>query len=91
VRNIWCNVAAYHLNLWIHTLVELRSWNRPHADFCDRSLSPWDDADRRPSHADRRNALRRHIMEHELSTLAAAERLPRKILRLARRLMALAT
>jgi len=91
VRNIWCNLAVYHLNLWMHTLVELWSWNRPHADLCDRSLSPWDDAARRPSHADRRNALRRQIIEHELSTLAAGRRLPRQILHLARRLMALAT
>ncbi len=29
VRNIWVNVAVYHLNLWMHTLVELWSWNRP--------------------------------------------------------------
>jgi len=91
VRNIWTNVAVYHLNLWMHTLVELRSWGHPHTELCDRSQSPWDDADRRPSHADRRNALRRHIIEHELSTLAAGRRLPRKILHLARRLMALAT
>jgi hypothetical protein len=90
VRNIWTNLAAYHLNLWMHTLVELWSWNRPHEELCDRSLSPWDDADRRPSHADRRKALRRQMMEHELSTLAAAGRLPQKILRLARRLMDLA-
>jgi hypothetical protein len=91
VRNIWCNLAVYHLNLWMHTLVELQSWSRPHTELCDRSQSPWDDADRRPSHADRRNALRRHIIEHELSTLTAVRRLPRKILHLARRLMALAT
>jgi hypothetical protein len=91
VRNIWTNLAVYHLNLWIHTLVELWSWNRPHGELCDRSLSPWDDADRRPSHADRRKALWRQIMEHELSTLAAVRRLPRKILQLAQRLMALAS
>ena len=91
VRNIWTNLAVYHGNLWMHTLVELWSWNRTHGELCDRSRSPWDDADRRPSHADRRNALRRQIMEHELSTLAAAGRLPRKILQLAHRLMALAT
>jgi hypothetical protein len=90
VRNIWCNVAVYHLNLWIHTLVELWSWNRPHGELCDRSLSPWDDADRRPSHADRRKALQRQIMERELSTVAALWRLPRKITQLAKRLMALA-
>ena len=90
VRNIWCNVAVYHLNLWIHTLVELWSWNRPHAKLCDRSLSPWDDANRRPSHADRRKALQRQIMERELSAVAIVWRLPRKITQLAKRLMALA-
>lgn len=91
VRNIWTNMAVYHLNLWIHTLVELWSWNRPCNVLCDRRLSPWDDANRRPSHADRRKALRRHIIEHELSTLAAVGRLSQKILHLTRRLMALAT
>jgi hypothetical protein len=90
VRNIWTNLAVYRLNLWMHTSVELWSWNRPHGELCDRSRSPWDDADRRPSHADRCKALRRQIMEHELSTLAAAWRLPRKIIQLANRLMALA-
>jgi hypothetical protein len=90
VRNIWTNLAVYHLNLWMHTLVELWSWNRPHDKLCDRRLSPWDDAERRPSHADRRKALQRQIMEHELSTLAAVRRLPRKILQLTKRLMTLA-
>jgi len=90
VRNIWTNMAVYHLNLWIHTLVELWSWSRLQSDLCDRSQSPWDDATRRPSHSDRRKALQRNIMEHELSTLAASRRLPRKILRLTKRLMALA-
>ena len=90
VRNIWTNLAVYHLNLWIHTLVELWSWNRPHDKLCDRSLSPWDNAERRPSHADRRKALRRQIMEQELSTLAAVRRLPQKILQLTKRLMTLA-
>jgi hypothetical protein len=90
VRNIWTNLAVYHLNLWIHTLVELWSWNRPQEKLCDRSLSPWDDTERRPSHADRRKALQRQIMEHELSTLAAIRRLPRKILQLTKRLMTLA-
>lgn len=90
VRNIWTNVAVYHLNLWMHTLVELWAWNRPHVELCNRSDSPWDDAKRRPSHADRRKALRRHIMQNELSATTAIWSLPRKILRLARRLMALA-
>jgi len=91
VRNIWTNVAVYHLNLWMHTLVELWSWSRSHRELCNREDSPWDDAERRPSHADRRKALQRHILEHELSTLAVAKRLPRKILQLTKRLMDLVT
>jgi hypothetical protein len=88
VRNIWTNVAVYHLNLWMHTLVELWAWNRTHAQLCNRRVSPWDDPKRRPSHADRRKALRRHIMQTELSSITATWTLPRKILRLTRRLMA---
>lgn len=90
VRNIWTNVAVYHLNLWMHTLVELWAWRRRHGALCDRRDSPWDHAGRRPSHADRRKALRQHIMRTELSTIAAAWSLPAKMLRLAQRLMALA-
>jgi hypothetical protein len=91
VRNIWTNLAVYHLNLWMHTLVELWSWNRPHDKLCDRRLSPWDDTDRRPSHADRRKALCQYIMHVELSAITKTWSLPRKILRLAQSLMTLAT
>jgi len=90
VRNIWTNLAVYNLNLWMHTLVELWAWTKPHAALCDRTDSPWDDAERRPSHANRRKALRQQIMRHELSAIAAAWPLPRKILALAHQLMALA-
>lgn len=90
VRNIWTNVAVYNLNLWMHTLVELWSWNRQGSELCDRSDSPWDDPDRRPSHANRRKALRQHIMQTEFSTITAVWRLPRKLLRLTEGLIALA-
>jgi len=89
VRNIWTNVAVYHLNLWMHTLVELWAWNQNHKQLCDRSDSPWDNADRRPSHANRRNALRRQIMRNHLSTITAVWSLPRKIIQLAESLMTL--
>jgi len=89
-RNIWCNMAVHHLNLWMHALVALWPWNRSRAELCDRSRSPWDEAERRPSHADRRDALRRNIMERERSLLAAVRRLPRKILQLSQRLGELA-
>ncbi len=90
VRNIWTNVAVFNLNLWMHTMVELWAWDRNHADLSDRSDSPWDDAERRPSHANRRKALRQLVMRNEFSTLKAAWWLPRKIIHLAERLMALA-
>jgi hypothetical protein len=91
VRNIWTNLAVYHLNLWMHTLVELWSWNQRHDELCDRRLSPWDDAERRPSHADRRKALRQQVMQTELSTITKTWSLPTQILRLAQRLMTLVT
>lgn len=91
VRNIWTNVAVYNMNLWMHTLVELWGWNRTHGQLCDRSDSPWDDADRRPSHANRRQALRQYILRTELSTITQVWWLPKKFIRLAESLMALAT
>jgi len=90
VRNIWTNVAVYNMNLWMHTLVELWSWDHSHEELCDRSDSPWDDAERRPSHANRRKALRKQVMDSELLSLKAAWWLPRKIIDLAQRLMTLA-
>ena len=90
VRNIWTNLAVYNLNLWMHTLVELWAWDRSGRQLVDRGDSPWDDPARRPSHANRRKALRRQIMHDELSTVAAIWSLPRKIIRLAENLVALA-
>ena len=69
VRNLFTNVACYHLNLWMHSLVELWAWNKRDTQLRDRSLSPWDCAERRPSHADRRNALRRTCFQNELSAV----------------------
>ena len=90
VRNIWTNVAVFHMNLWMHTLVEMWAWTRRHGQLCDRSKSPWDDPDRRPSHADRRKALRQLIIQTELSAVTRAWSLPRKILALTSRLRNLA-
>lgn len=90
VRNIWTNVAVFNMNLWMHTLVELWAWRLPHDELVDRSDSPWDDADRRPSHANRRKALRRLILDQQLNALATTQSLPNKILALARNLIAMA-
>lgn len=89
VRNLQANIAAFNLNLWMYTLVEAWAWDKPKAELCDRSTSPWDDPDRRPSHADRRKALRRSCIQEELSTIRDRQSLPRKILNLIKHLKSL--
>jgi len=91
VRHLWANIGAWHLNLWIHTLVELWAWDKPQGQICDRRASPWDDPARRPSHADRRKALRRWILRQEYLAIARGWQLPRKILAVVKTLLNLAT
>jgi hypothetical protein len=74
----------------MYTLVELWAWRLPHEQLCDRSDSPWDDPDRRPSHANRRQALRQQFLENELQSLARRGSVPQKILTLTRWLLHLA-
>jgi hypothetical protein len=88
-RNYWTNVAVYHLNLWLHTLIELWAWHRSAKELVDRRHSPWDDAERRPSHADKRNALRRRCLEEEFQAAGVLNAVPRKIQSLWRRVVGL--
>jgi hypothetical protein len=86
LRNYWANIAAFHVTLWWHTMIELWAWHKSHQQLSDRSASPWDDTSRRPSHADRRNALRRQCLHNEFSRHEAAVRMPRKFRSLWQRL-----
>jgi DDE superfamily endonuclease len=79
VRRVWSNVGALNLSLWVHTLIELWGWSRPVEELSDRSESPWDDAERRPSHADRRKALQRELLEEEFQQSWGGRPLPAKI------------
>ena len=79
VRNIWTNIAVFNLNLWMHTLVECWAWNKPVDQIRNRKPSPWDDPDRRPSHADRRKALQHVILENEYKALSGRHRRSSKI------------
>jgi hypothetical protein len=81
LRNIWANVGAFHASVWVHTLVELWAWSQPREVLCDRSASPWDDPERRPSHADRRKALQRQCLNQEFQHLAAGQVLTPEIQR----------
>jgi hypothetical protein len=79
LRNLWANVGAFHVSAWVHTLVELWAWGQPREALCDRSASPWDDPERRPSHADRRKALQRQCLGQEFQRLAEGQPLTPEI------------
>ena len=90
VRNLWSNIGCWHLSLWLFTLTELWAWPLKAKQLTQRDDSPWDTADRRPSHADKRKALQTQCLLNELSSHAAATPLPRKIRNLLQRLLRLA-
>jgi hypothetical protein len=90
VRNYFTNVGVFHLNMWVHTMVELWAWNKPASVICDRSSSPWDDPSRRPSHADRCIGLRREILQKTFFETFGHSRKTRKIVRQFYKLMKLA-
>lgn len=87
VRNLWSNIATWHINLWLHTLVELRAWDRSGPELARREDSPWDRSDRRPSHADRRKALQAQCLAHEFSDRQLPTPLRRKLQTLLQRLL----
>ena len=78
LRHVWANVGAWNLIGWWHTLVELWAWNRPQARLRDRSDSPWDKPERRPSHANRCQELRREALQEEYSSLPSVAGLHQK-------------
>jgi hypothetical protein len=90
VRNLWSNIGVWHLNLWMHTLVELWAWRKTDKQLTRRDDSPWDDAQRRPSHADRRKALQAACLAEEFSRRAGRATLPRKFRTLLKRLLRIA-
>lgn len=87
VRNLWTNIAVWHLNLWMHTLTELWAWRRTAKQLTQRDDSPWDTHDRRPSHADRRKALQAACLAEEFSSTLPHTPLPTKFRRLLKRLL----
>ena len=66
VRNVYASVGAWAVNLVLYSVVEAWSWARGEEEVVDRSGSPWDEEERRPSHADKRKALQREIVREEI-------------------------
>jgi DDE superfamily endonuclease len=67
VRNLDSNVGCFNLNLWMYSTVEASAWDKDEAELVDRS--PWDREPRRPSHADKRRALQREILQAEIEAV----------------------
>jgi hypothetical protein len=90
VRNVWSNIGCWHLNGWLYALVELCSWDAEKSALTDRTGRPWDNPNRRPSHADRKRSISRQMMHQQfLATLPNAPN-NHKIRRLFEHLMTLA-
>jgi hypothetical protein len=69
VRNVHASIGALAVNLTMYSLVEAWAWARQEEEVVDRSRSPWDTEERRPSHADKRKALQREILREEIQAL----------------------
>ena len=57
---------------------ELWAWDRPQSRLRNRSDSPWDKPERRPSHANRCQELRREALQEKYSSLPSVEGLHQK-------------
>jgi hypothetical protein len=69
VRNVYASVGAFAVNLTLYSVVEAWAWGGAAADLVDRSRPPWDAEGRRPSHADKREALQREILRGEIQAV----------------------
>ena len=90
VRNVWSNIGCWHLNQWVYTLVELCCWDVEKSQLSDRSDRPWDNEDRRPSHADRRRSISREMLGKKFLAALPLSPSHRKLWTLFQDLLALA-
>jgi hypothetical protein len=91
VRHVWASVGSFHVCLWAFTLTEAWAWDRDEEGLvAHRSASPWDDRPRRPSHADKRRAIRRELLAKEIDTVLQDRADDEEIRDLAERLLNLA-
>jgi hypothetical protein len=90
VRNLHANVGCFNLNSWMYSAVEAWAWGRPEEELVDRADSPWDSEYRRPSHADKRKALRRELLRGEIEAVLAGRPDRQQFRDLAERLLRMA-
>jgi hypothetical protein len=90
VRFVWANIGAFHVCLWTFTMTEAWAWSRQESELVDRSASPWDSPQRRPSHADKRRAWRRALLGEEIRAVLRPGVTEAEIQATAKRLLSLA-
>jgi hypothetical protein len=90
VRNLNSNVGCFNLNLWMYSVVEAWAWKKEEWEVVDRSDSPWDSEPRRPSHADKRRALQREILQAEIEAVLSNHPSNEEIRALTEKLLAMA-
>jgi len=89
VRNVYASIGAFAVNLLLYSVVEAWAWEQADADLVERP--PWDEAEeRRPSHADKRKALRRTILAAEIHAALGERAESEELQNLATRLLDLA-
>ena len=84
------NVGALNFCLWGYTAVEWWAWDKRSEEVCDRSASPWDKEERRPSHADKRKALQAEMLQTEFWRCWGESPCPPKIRELLEAVLAMA-
>jgi hypothetical protein len=82
VRNVLANEGCFNLNGWMYSLTEVWAWERCEEELVDRHACPWDEPTRRPSHADKRRALQRHMLRAEIQAALAQDLEPGRVLEL---------
>jgi len=87
VRLLESNEAATTMNMVLYTMVELTTWDRTHKEIVDRNNAPWDNPNRRPSHADRRNFIRLAILTNEFNLACNANSITTKLKNTLKRLL----
>jgi hypothetical protein len=90
VRNVYASIGAFAVNLTLYSVVEAWAWACSEEALVDRSRSPWDAEERRPSHADKRKALQREILRQEIRALVPQRRKRQEFQNLAIQLLDLA-
>ena len=91
VRNVWSNIGCWNLNGWLYTLVELCCWETDKSEITNRGDRPWDNPDRRPSHADRRRSIVREMLHKRFLSVLPSRPHNHKLRTLFKDLIALAT